>query len=94
MDMATAFLYAKLEEVTYVDIPEEVAPVWGVNRVWKLKKCLYGLMQSPKMWNSIIDKMLYEMIFQRFVTEQGIYVVGGEDDRIFLALYVDDLLIV
>ena len=94
MDVATAFLYAKLEEETYVDIPEGVAPTGGVNRVWKLKKCLYGLKQSPRMWNQTIDKVLHEMGFDRFVTEHGIYVVGEGDERVFLALYVDDLLIV
>ena len=76
MDVALAFLYAKLEKETYVDIPEGVAPTGGVNRVWKLKKCLYGLRQSPRIWNQTIDKVLHEMGFDRFVTEHGIYVVG------------------
>ena len=47
MDVATAFLYAGLEEETYIDILGGVVPVGGgVNRVWKLEKCLYGLEQS------------------------------------------------
>lgn len=62
--------------------------------MWKLKKCLYELEQSPRLWNLTIDKVLHEMGFTRFVTEHGIYVVGGWGDRIFLALHVDDLLIV
>ena len=94
MDVATAFLYAKLEEETFVDIPEGVAPVGEGNRVWKLRKCLYGLKQSPRMWNMTIDRVLHEMGFERLVTEHGIYVVGEGDAKIFLALYVDDLLIV
>ena len=51
MDVATAFLYADFEEETYVEIREGVVPVEGANRVWKLRKCLYGLKQSPRMWN-------------------------------------------
>ena len=43
MDVATAFLYAKLEEDNFVDIPEGVVPVGEGDRVWKLRKCLYGL---------------------------------------------------
>ena len=93
MDVTTAFLYAKLEEETYVDIPEGVAP-GGEGKVWRLRKCLYGLKQSPRMWNMTIDKVLKEMGFSRFTTEHGIYVVGEGDDRVFVALYVDDLLIV
>ena len=94
MDVATAFLYAKLEEETFVDIPEGVVPTGEGDRVWRLRKCLYGLKQSPRMWNMTIDKILHDMGFERFVTEHGIYVVGEGADKIFLALYVDDLLIV
>ena len=46
------------------------------------------------MWKSRIDKVLQDMGFIRFATEHGIFVVGEGDERIFLALYVDDILIV
>lgn len=49
---------------------------------------------SKRMWNQAIDKVLHEMGFIRFVTEHGICVVGEGHERIFLALNVDDLLIV
>ena len=41
-----------------------------------------------------IDKVLHDMGSERFVTEHGIYGVGEESDKIFLTVYVDDLLIV
>ena len=34
MDVATAFLYAKLEEETYGDNPKGMAPVGGEGKVW------------------------------------------------------------
>ena len=43
MDVTTAFLYAELEEETYVEIPEGVAQVGEGDMVWRLWKCLYGL---------------------------------------------------
>ena len=43
MDVTTAFLYAELEEETYVEIPEGVAQVGEGDMVWRLRKCLYGL---------------------------------------------------
>ena len=58
MDVTTTFLYAELEEETYVEIPEGVAQVGEGDRVWRLWKCLYGLKQSPRMWNQTIDKLL------------------------------------
>ena len=41
-----------------------------------------------------IDKVLNDMGFERLVTEHGIYVVGEGGEKIFMALYVDDLNIV
>lgn len=41
-----------------------------------------------------VDKVLHEMGFSRFSEEHGIYVVGEGDERVLLALYVDDVLIV
>ena len=43
MDVAIAFLYAELEEETFVEIPEGVALVGEGDIVWRLRKCLYGL---------------------------------------------------
>ena len=43
MDVVTAFLYAKLEEETFADISEGFAHVRGEGKVWRLKKCSYGL---------------------------------------------------
>ena len=57
MDVATAFLYADLEEETFVEIPEGVALVGEGDMVWRLRKYLYGLKQSPRMWNQTIDRL-------------------------------------
>ena len=61
--------------------------------VWRLLKCLYGLKQSPRMWNQTIDTLLKKLGFTRFASEHGIYVKGEGEKRVFLALYVDDLLL-
>lgn len=53
MDVATTFLHAKLEEEMCV---EGVVSVGGDGRIWRLKKCLYVLKQSPRMWNMTMDK--------------------------------------
>lgn len=57
--------------------------------VWKVRKCLCGLTQSPTMWNHTIDRLLQQLGFVRFTTEHGTYVRGEE--RIFIAIYVDDI---
>ena len=76
MDVTTAFLYAELEEEIYVEIPEGVAQVGNGDMLWRLRKCLYCLKQSPRMWNQTIDKLLKKLGFTRFASEHGIYVKG------------------
>ena len=53
-----------------------------------------GPKQSLNMLNMTIDEVPWEMGFSRFITEHGICMVGEGEQRVFLALDVDDLLIV
>ena len=46
------------------------------------------------MWNKTIDKVLGEIGFVRLQSDHGVYVYGIGDERVFIALYVDDLLMV
>ena len=46
------------------------------------------------MWNKTIDKVLGEIGFVRQQSDHGVYVYGMGDERVFIALYVDDLLMV
>ena len=68
----------------------------GVTRVevmmWKLLKCLYGLKKSPRMWNQTTNKVLEEIGFVRFKMDHGVHVFGEGDARVFIALHVDDML--
>ena len=48
MDVTTAFLYAPLEEVVYMEQPEGTIEEGNEGKVMKLLKCMYGLQQSPR----------------------------------------------
>ena len=48
MDVTTAFLYAPLEEVVYMEQPEGTVLEGNEGKVMRLLKCLYGLKQSPR----------------------------------------------
>ena len=48
MDVTTAFLYASLEEVVYMEQPEGTIGEGNEGKVMKLLKCMYGLKQSPR----------------------------------------------
>ncbi|CAM9120594.1 unnamed protein product, partial [Sphacelaria rigidula] len=95
MDFSTAFLHGKLEEEVYM----RQAPGFknknsrGRPFIMKLHKSIYGLRQSPKVWNSTIDGDLRALGFEPTVSDACVYVKGSGDDCIMLTLYVDDLLI-
>ena len=58
MDVTTAFIYAKLEEEVYLEIPEGMLETEMPGKVLRLLKALYGFKQSSRMWNLHIDKAL------------------------------------
>ena len=96
MDVQTAFLNGKLEE----DVYTKQAPGFETidertNRplVMKLRKSLYGLRQSPSVWNSTIDKDLRKMGFTPTASDSCVYTKGSGNTYIMLTLFVDDLLI-
>ena len=56
MDVKTAFLNVDLDEDIYIVQPDGFVNDKHANCVCKLKRSLYGLKQSPRMWNKTIDK--------------------------------------
>ena len=50
MDVKTTFLHRDMEEEIYMKQPEGLAVKGKKEMVHKLKKSLYGLKQSPRMW--------------------------------------------
>ena len=62
-------------------------------RVWRLLKALYGLKQSPRVWNADIDAYLKHIGFVALEADTCIYMWKSKEGVIYLALYVDDLLI-
>ncbi|KAG7897205.1 hypothetical protein KL935_005396 [Ogataea polymorpha] len=61
-------------------------------KVCRLRRSLYDLKQAPLCWNFKINAVPYRSGFTRVPSEFGIY-VSHEDPRIYVGLYVDDLLI-
>ncbi|GMF47079.1 unnamed protein product [Phytophthora lilii] len=55
MDVKTAFLNGLLDEDIYMVQPEGYTDEERPDYVCHLKRSLYGLKQSPRMWNQTID---------------------------------------
>ena len=62
--------------------------------VCKLKKSLYGLKQSPRMWYQKFDTFIGGLGFTRSKADHCVYFKLIGDRVIYLVLYVDDMLLV
>lgn len=91
MDVKTAFLHGFIEENIYLKPPEGI--IVPEDHVLKLKKSLYGLKQSPRCWNDRFDKFITSIGFKRSKADYCLYVRITGEVRIYLVLYVDDLLL-
>ena len=60
--------------------------------VCKLKRCIYGLKQSPRCWNSILDRQLKSMGFAQIISDPCLY-LSTEGKMSIIAVYVDDIVL-
>ena len=94
MDVKIAFLHWDLEEEIYMKQPEGFAVKGKKEMVCKLKKSLYGLKQSPRMWYQKFNTFIRGPGFTRSKEDHYVYFKLIGDCVIYLVLYVDDMLLV
>ena len=92
MDVTTAFLNGELEEDVYMCQPEGFVAPGREKLVCKLKRSIYGLKQSPRCWNSILDSHLKGMGFVQTSSDPCLY-VNTEGEFFVIAVYVDDIVL-
>ena len=92
MDVTTAFLNAELDHDIYM-LPPRVEGMFPKNTVLKLKRSLYGLKQSPRLWNQTLDHWLRDQGLQPTQTDACVYTKKTPKGLLWVAVYVDDLLI-
>ncbi|RVW46097.1 Retrovirus-related Pol polyprotein from transposon RE1 [Vitis vinifera] len=93
LDMKSAFLNGYLEEEIFVEQPEGFAIKGKEEKVYLLKKALYGLRQAPRAWYNRIDTHLLTLGFHKSLSEFTLYIKKIEEDILIVSLYVDDLLV-
>ena len=93
LDVKTAFLHGELEEDIYMDQLEGFVVPEKENLVYRLKKSLYGLKQSPRQWYKRFDSFMFSHGFKWSDYNSRVYLNTVNGSAIYLLLYVDDMLI-
>jgi hypothetical protein len=94
MDVSTAFLIPELTEELYMEQPKGFEAVGSKNKVWKLKKSIYGLKQASHEWYQEIKQTLINLEFQQSKTDPCVFFKDQlNDEKFYIILYVDDLLL-
>lgn len=91
LDIKSAYLYAELEEDIFMRQPPGFQS--GNNKVCRLKKCLYGLKQSARVWNKKIDMFFKSIGFLPGSADSCLYVREKNGKHCFIVVYVDDMVI-
>lgn len=91
MDVKTAFLYGHVEKEIYLEQVTGFVSEKYPKRICKLRKALYSLKQSSRVWYNT---------FSNFMAEQGLEPIDADYSVFFnpktgtiVALYVDDVLV-
>jgi hypothetical protein len=93
MDVKTTFLHGDLEEEIYMSQPEHYIVKGKESWVCRLKKSLYGLKQSPRMWYLKFDAFVLSIGFVRSKSDHCVYFRVQDGRLLIVALYVDDMLL-
>ena len=92
MDFTAAFLNGDLSEEVYMKQPTDFIKE-GEHLVCKIKQSLYGLKQSPRCWNHILDKELKKMGFNQSTGDPFIYISKSGRETLIIGVYVDDIIL-
>lgn len=108
MDVTNAFLHGDLSETVYMTMPQGYThlgcrithnQILGLpdksptRLVCKLKKSLYGLRQSPRLWFNKFSTTILQMGFIQSKADYSLFSLHSESTITIILVYVDDLLI-
>lgn len=97
VDFTTAFLVPEVQEELYLELPvgwPSELPGDRETQVCKLNKTLYGLKQSPRVWNSHLNDWMVSQGFTRTLSDTCLYTrCVGKAGLMYVTVWVDDLLI-
>jgi len=93
LDVKNAFLHGDLKETVFMHQPPGFVDPQRPSHVCRLKKSLYGLKQAPRAWYMRFYNYITTHGFRRSMSDNSLFVYNHGQDRAFLLLYVDDIVL-
>lgn len=95
MDVVTAYLYGTLDKDIYMKVPDGIVPIKEFsNPCVKLKRSLYGLKQSGRMWYQRLSNFLLSKGFVTNDIAPCLFIKRVDKEFVLISVYVDDLNII
>ena len=80
MDVKSAFLNGILSEEVYVEKPKGFEDQKFPNHVYRLKKALYKLKQTPRAWYERLTTYLLEKKFESRGVDRTLFINRSKDE--------------
>ncbi|MCP3677051.1 MAG: hypothetical protein GY721_05525, partial [Deltaproteobacteria bacterium] len=91
LDVVAAFLNGELDHEIYMKQPRGFGD--GSPRVCRLRKAIYGLKQSSRLWNADLHTTLLALDFIRCKSDPCLYILKKGSSVALLLVYVDDIIV-
>nr|GEV93878.1 ribonuclease H-like domain-containing protein [Tanacetum cinerariifolium] len=92
MDVKSAFLYGKIEEEVFVCQPPGFEDPDFTDKVYKVKKALYGLHQDPRACYETLSTYLLDNGFHKGKINKTLFIKRHKGDILQVQVYVDDII--
>ncbi|GJS76478.1 putative ribonuclease H-like domain-containing protein [Tanacetum coccineum] len=92
MDVKSVFLYRKIEEEVYVCQPSGFEDPDFLDRVYKVKKALYGPHQALRAWYETFSTYMLDNRFQKGKIDKTLFIKRHKGDILLVQVYVDDII--
>ena len=93
LDIKNVFLHDDLQEEVYMEQPLGFVVQGEIRRVCLLRKSLYGLKQSPRVWFGKFSQVVEQFGTQKSKSDHSVFYRNSSSCIILLVVYVDDIVI-
>ncbi|WVZ96843.1 LOW QUALITY PROTEIN: hypothetical protein U9M48_042426 [Paspalum notatum var. saurae] len=92
IDVKSAFPNGFIEEEVYVRQPPGFESARFPDRVYKLRKALYGPKQAPRAWYARLKSFLLKSGFVMGSVDKTLFLLSRGGDTTIVRIYVDDII--